>query len=577
MLFRSVPLKLKDVFGGLELETCTDTTGSVVDCLMNVIYTYSFANVGTNVMNITTAEVTRNKMTTSVLGSVPMTSLSPGQSTAVNMTESIDFCVEGTYVTTLFAEAQPPSGSLCSDTDEYVFQVGVSCRVDVEVACVSMNGVACSDIETPSGSCTDLDDLTVLTFTYAGGTCDASINGQGGASTCEDFNGGPAGGDVRLVCADGVATLFDQVVSVGSAVTVNGANGGKLPETMICSIASPTGTSLQTVTINTSGTVPLKLKDVFGGLELETCTDTTGSVVDCLMNVIYTYSFANVGTNVMNITTAEVTRNNVTTSVLGSVPMTSLSPGQSTAVNMTEVIDFCVEGTYVTTLFAEAMPPNNLFCSDVDTYEFSVIPPTPMPTPTPTPTPSTLAPTPTTLTPTMTTEATPVPTPTSLAPTPTTSVPSLPPPPPTPVPTPSTLAPTPTTSVPSLPPPPPTPAPTPATLAPTPTTSVPSLPPPPPTPAPTPATLYLSIYLSIYLSLFVSLLLSLSLTALLILSFSLSIFLSVFLSGPVSFSITYIFRNFFILILTLTFGLTIWRQMALSLQQVSTYLTTLIT
>ena len=89
--------------------------------------------------------------------------------------------------------------------------------------------------------------------------------------------------------------------------------------------------------------------------------------------------------------------------------------------------------------------------------------------------------------------------------------------------------------------------------------------------------LFLSLSLSLSLSVSIYLSLSLSLTALLILSLSLSIFLSVFLSGPVSFSITYIFRNFFILILTLTFGLMIWHQMALSLQQVSTYLTTLIT
>ena len=445
-------LYLNDAFGSFTVQSCADTSGNPpLVCIIPVIYTYDFANVGTNDMTVTVAERTRNNVTINLIDNIPDKELAPGESTQITEAENLNICIDGLYLTTLTGSATPPGGEICTDTDEYVFQIGVSCRVDVEVTCVDMNGVACADIGTPSSSCVDLDDLTVLTFTYLGGTCAASSNGQGGASTCEDFNGGPTGSDARVVCADGALALFDQVVSVGSAVTVNGANGGKLPASMICSISSPDGTSLQTVTINTSGDLPLSLKDVFGSLQLETCTDTTGSVIDCLLEVIYTYSFANVGTNVMNITTAEVTRNNVTTDFIGSVPVTSLSPGESTSVNVTETVDFCIEGTYVTTIFAEASPPSGTICSDTDEYVIPITPPLSTEPPV-SPAPTTLSPVtpaPTTLSP-----VTPAPTPTTPAPTPT-----------TPAPTPTTPAPTPTTPAPATPAPV---TPSPATPAPTP-------------------------------------------------------------------------------------------------------------
>jgi hypothetical protein len=72
-------------------------------------------------MDITLADRIRLGVTVDFLALLPETTLNPTECTSATETETIDACVEGTYVTTVNVEANPPSGVPCFDTDTYEF------------------------------------------------------------------------------------------------------------------------------------------------------------------------------------------------------------------------------------------------------------------------------------------------------------------------------------------------------------------------------------------------------------------------------------------------------------------------
>ena len=439
-----VDLFLKDTYGALELEGCDVSGQAPQECIANLTYSYVIQNIGTANMTINVVDVTHNGTTVSLLNMVPDTNLAPGDVTTVVDMQTVDLCLEGLYETTLNVSATPPSGFPCHGNASYVFQVHVNCRVSVDISCVDSSGIACTDLPRPNKVCSAPGSgttMTALTLQYSGGTCQNSHNEQGVAATCQDVNGGLTGAPVTISCingATGSSVMTPVTVSPDQTFVVENSAG--LPSNLTCTLSEGT-TVKQVVSFDSSGTSTLNLNDQFGGLVVQTCTNSGGATNTCLDALTYTMNIHNIGTNIMNVSVVNVTQNGVTTDYLGQVPNTHLSPGQSTQVTVSQTVDLCVPGAYTTSTLVEATPPGPGICQAKGNYTFVItLPPTPPPSPAPVP-PPTPAPVP-------------PPTPAPVIPVPGTPAPVPPPPTPPPVPPPT---------------PPPVPPPTPAPVTPAPT------------------------------------------------------------------------------------------------------------
>ena len=477
-------LSLKDKFGSFELESCTDQSGASQDCQVLLCYNYDIQNIGTNDMDITLIERTRkNDQAESLLSLLDVTSLRPGEGTTVTEKEVVDICVTESYTTTVSVEADPPNGITCFAEDSYTFATEVGCKVDVEITCETDSGVECSELTSPTGSCTLIGDgalLTELTFRYEDCTCEESSgrNTQPDAF-CNDFEDLPIGA-VGLSCSsepDGIdLSVSPSMMSTGDLVLVTTSDGTPLPPQIRCLISegrSGTATIFQVVDIFTQDGNELRLEDKFGSLSLQSCSNEAGQELNCEVQLCYEYDLRNVGTSDMDITLLERTRDGVTDSLLNLLNVTSLEPGVSIEVMEKELVNLCTEGSYTTSVSVEADPPNGQTCLDEDTFLFDITSGTPFPTPSPRETP-TGAPS---ISPTQAPSL-------KVTPEPTPSPTSAPQPDSTPVPTPE-ATPSPT----SAPQPDSTPVPTPQpTASPSPEpTPVPTTPPQPdPTPKPTP-------------------------------------------------------------------------------------------
>ena len=110
-----VDLSLKDTFGSLQVESCDDS-----DCITTVTYSYTMTNIGTTSMTITVLERERNGDTSDFIDSVDPKELAVGQLSIVTEEDDVDLCADNTITTTVTAEADPPQGATCKDTDDYV-------------------------------------------------------------------------------------------------------------------------------------------------------------------------------------------------------------------------------------------------------------------------------------------------------------------------------------------------------------------------------------------------------------------------------------------------------------------------
>jgi len=72
-------------------------------------------------MNLTDLSSTHNGVTVSLVGSLDVTSLQPGESVTVTETQTIDLCSGSSFSTDVTVIAIPPGGSPCFGTDTYVF------------------------------------------------------------------------------------------------------------------------------------------------------------------------------------------------------------------------------------------------------------------------------------------------------------------------------------------------------------------------------------------------------------------------------------------------------------------------
>jgi hypothetical protein len=369
----NVDLFLKDRYGALELEAC-EVNDQTQDCITQVIYSYILSNTGEIDMDITLLERTRNNITSNLLGSIPDPELSPGDTTTVIEFEQLDLCVDGAYVTRVRVEADPPDGFPCFDEDTFEFIIDNQCRVDADISCTSEDGVDCMDLQQQDTVCYGGADLTTVRLLYRDSTCLESTDTQGDASSCQESADGLAGLETVVVTctspSGAVVPSTPVTVGPGDSFSLNDPAG--LPNVLTCIISDINGVVRQTIVFDASGEEELNLKDKFGGLELESCTDTSGKELDCLTEVLYVYDISNVGTNDMEVTLFEIIRDNMSTSLLGLLENTTLAPGDSSSVNATETIDLCVGMVYTTETKVEANPPGGKTCEAEALYTFNI-------------------------------------------------------------------------------------------------------------------------------------------------------------------------------------------------------------
>lgn len=113
----TVDLYLGNEFGSLQLQACDDQ-----DCIEEVTYFYLLENVGSTPMTITVLDRTRDGVTESFLDRLPTTELDIDESTVVTEMDTIDVCVKQLINITVNAEAEPPAGTPCFDSDMYSLQ-----------------------------------------------------------------------------------------------------------------------------------------------------------------------------------------------------------------------------------------------------------------------------------------------------------------------------------------------------------------------------------------------------------------------------------------------------------------------
>ena len=375
-----VELNLSDKYGLLEVEGCDVEGMPAQKCIVPVVYTYTLANVGTNQMDIMLLERIRNGDTVDLTEQVTdRNPLFPGDTATAMETEELNLCVDGLYVTTVRGEAEPPDGVPCLDEAEISFEIFVNCRVDIDIVCESVTGVDCTELEEADGDCSEGSDIVTLGFRYVDCICADGVDSQGDISTCEDLNGGLTGDTVIISCKDidGNAVGTPQTVEINSLFLVERPNG--LPSSLTCTLEGSDGTPLQEVSLDPSGQTKLNLKDKFGGLQLESCSDDSGTELDCLNKVTYTFNIKNIGSGQMNVSKLEIEREEtgVVVDLTDQIEDPELERGECTLVDYTEFLDLCEPFIHTTTATTEASSTATAeagteICQDSEIYQFQI-------------------------------------------------------------------------------------------------------------------------------------------------------------------------------------------------------------
>ena len=241
---------------------------------------------------------------------------------------------------------------------------------------MAVDGTPCEDLVPPVGQCSIGNDLETLQFRITNDQCIESSNNQSDDFVCtEGTTPIPAeGSTVTVTCSSDGSVVSQETSTVGGTITVQDSAGGLLPDMMTCVITDENDDELQSLTINTSGDVDLYLQDKFGALQLESCKVENEEEQVCIVPITYTYTLDNVGTNDMNITVLEYTRDGETVDLLSEVVDSNpLSPGDSVSTSDEEMLNICVDGIYTTTVTAEADPPEGAPCFDEDEFVFEVV------------------------------------------------------------------------------------------------------------------------------------------------------------------------------------------------------------
>jgi hypothetical protein len=220
--------------------------------------------------------------------------------------------------------------------------------------------------------------MDAITFVLEFCTCDEADNTQSG--DCTDYGPLPSEGPVRVTCADmDDNLLFSENVEQGDEITMEGG----MPDEMICSVFTPAGELLQTVVINTSGTVNLFLTDKFGSLTMVAC-DANDMVQDCIQEITFTYEVCSSGSTALEVSTMNSEFNGVSNDLLPQIDDLVIPPGECMVVQETQTINICEQTCFNNTMI---MVDTTTSCGAEDTFDFCLLTPSPTPGPTGKPNP----------------------------------------------------------------------------------------------------------------------------------------------------------------------------------------------
>jgi hypothetical protein len=243
---------------GLQLRACDDQ-----DCIECIEWIYTIDNIDSTPMTITIVDHTHNGITDSLIDQLPTTNLAVGESTGLNETQKVNICIKQLITTLINAEANPPAGLPCFDSNMYALQTKGPCLVDAIITCTQdSTGIECNEITPPVKQCATGKLLETVSFVYKYSTCAEESNEQDNASSCK--NAEMCAITPESTVDINFGNLFSGTVMEGNEITISAPDGTILPidiTSMIC----PSGRDIcQTITVNTSGNVNLQLKDIGG-------------------------------------------------------------------------------------------------------------------------------------------------------------------------------------------------------------------------------------------------------------------------------------------------------------------------
>jgi hypothetical protein len=366
-------LELKDKFGGLTLEACSDASGTELDCLTDITYTYDLVNVGTSDMAVTVLEIERDGMVMDLLDRVEDKDLAPGESTQAVYTETLDLCVPGEYTTTTTVEAQSSGPGMCAANETYTFAIEPVCDIFLEMDCnVKGEDRACKDlVGEQSVECICEECPSEIMFRYTG-TAPATLTIAGDGNEISEESVGP-GDDVVVKLPDGTC----------------------LPDQLTIAITDPvSGAELEMVSVDSSCDGEITLLDSFGSVDFVgyTCSEEPSAPHNCFIDVEYSYVATNTGEVDLFIIELEHTLNGETTDLIADATPEELllSPGGTFDAEVTAEVELCASTQYSASSTVTASAPDDItkICEEVDSYNFDISTGTPFPSPAPSSPPS---------------------------------------------------------------------------------------------------------------------------------------------------------------------------------------------
>jgi hypothetical protein len=351
-----VDLFLNDKYGMLEVVSCEVEGQPFQTCTVPILYTYMLENTGLEILDVTFFQRTRDGVTVDLFDRIEGANpLLPGDSVSTAETEVIDICIDGQYETSVTVGADPLVESVCEDTATYLFQIENTCRVDIDVDCTSEDGTTCDSLAQLETVCPE-GNFEYLAFRYESRACSE------GDAACDDSNGGLTGDPVSISCTGSDGIVIGEPVLVENGETFAIAQSGGFSAQLTCTLSSPDGTILQTVSFTVSE-APLKAK--FGGLTLEGCVDEAGVELVCETPISWTFWTTNIGANSLVLNVVEIVRGDAVIDLSDQITNPELAPGGSSEAVYQEVVDRCLSVDLTTLARAEA----ELSCVAEEVYE----------------------------------------------------------------------------------------------------------------------------------------------------------------------------------------------------------------
>lgn len=256
----------------------------------------------------------------------------------------------------------------------------------IDLDCVVDNGIDCSnvDIQVPDFECTN---NTELRFSYENGTCPESDNEQDDFQ-CEDFEC-TIDGNVRVFCESEGDVFCNCTVAEGGLIVITSQL--VLPDRLVCTVfPENSNEKCQEFVLNPSGTTDnstLNLKDKYGSLTVETCTDTEENSNNCLVDATFTYNFRNAGSSDLLLEAVTTTCNGKETDLLATaVPpiepgTVTLPAGQAAAITKNSYLDACA-GYLEKKAYIAGVGEDGEICFDEDNLNIDFVSQSPSMTPT---------------------------------------------------------------------------------------------------------------------------------------------------------------------------------------------------